>query len=79
MVASPHLARSSLHRLFQRHDISRLPEVESSKPKIGIGSTNEPVKRLSSGTFKAYPIEFFYLKRMIAIMGVKPLITAIQF
>ena len=24
----PHLTRSSLHRLFQRHDISRLPEIE---------------------------------------------------
>jgi hypothetical protein len=24
----PHLTRSSRHRLFQRHDISRLPEIE---------------------------------------------------
>ena len=29
----PHLTRSSLHRCFQRHDISRLPEVEGDKPK----------------------------------------------
>ena len=27
----PHLTRSSLHRLFQRHDISRLPEIEGDK------------------------------------------------
>ena len=39
----PHLTRSSLHRLFQRHDISRLPEAEGSKPR----------------KFKAYPIGFF--------------------
>ncbi len=29
----PHLMRSSLHRCLQRHDISRLPEVEGDKPK----------------------------------------------
>jgi hypothetical protein len=29
----PHLGRSALHRLFQRHDISRLPDVEGDKPK----------------------------------------------
>lgn len=29
----PHLTRSSLHRCFQRHDISRLPGVEGDKPK----------------------------------------------
>src|SRR5271157_3297286 len=28
----PHLTRSSLHRCYQRHDISRLPEVEGDKP-----------------------------------------------
>ena len=28
----PHLTRSSLHRCLERHGISRLPEVESSKP-----------------------------------------------
>ena len=28
----PHLTRSSLHRCLQRHDISRLPEVEGDKP-----------------------------------------------
>src|SRR5579864_3513003 len=27
----PHLTRSSLHRCLQRHDISRLPEVEGAK------------------------------------------------
>jgi hypothetical protein len=29
----PHLTRSSLHRCLQRHDISRLPEVEGDKTK----------------------------------------------
>ncbi|MEM6889127.1 MAG: IS481 family transposase [Pseudomonadota bacterium] len=42
----PHLTRSSLHRLFQRHGISRLPTVEGSKPK-------KP--------FKAYPIGYFHI------------------
>jgi transposase-like protein len=42
----PHLTRSSLHRLFQRHDISRLPDVEGSKPKRA---------------FKTYPIGFFHI------------------
>ena len=28
----PHLTRSSLHRCYQRHGISRLPEVEGDKP-----------------------------------------------
>lgn len=28
----PKLARSSLHRCLQRHDISRLPDVEGDKP-----------------------------------------------
>ena len=42
----PHLTRSSLHRLYQRHDISRLPEVEGEKPKT---------------RFKAYPIGYFHI------------------
>ena len=42
----PHLTRSSLHRLFQRHDISRLPSVEGDKPK----------KR-----FKTYPIGYVHI------------------
>jgi hypothetical protein len=28
----PHLTRSSLHRCLQRHDISRLPEMQGDKP-----------------------------------------------
>ena len=39
----PHLTRSSLHRCFLRHEISRLPEVEESKPKAA---------------FRTYPIGF---------------------
>jgi transposase-like protein len=43
----PALTRSSLHRLFQRHGISRLPEVEGDgKPKKA---------------FKTYPIGYFHV------------------
>ena len=42
----PHLTRSSLHRLFQRHGISRLPTTGGDKPK----------KR-----FKSYPIGYFHI------------------
>ena len=42
----PHLTRSSLHRLFQRHGINRLPSVEGDKPR----------KR-----FKDYPIGYFHI------------------
>ena len=42
----PHLSRSGLHRLFQRHGISRLPAVDGEKPR----------KR-----FKSYPIGYFHL------------------
>jgi transposase-like protein len=42
----PHLTRSSLHRLFQRHGISRLPSVEGDKPKK---------------KFKDYPIGYFHI------------------
>ena len=37
----PHLTRSSLHRLFQRHDISRLPE---TKGDIGRTKTFKPYR-----------------------------------
>src|SRR6202012_2446264 len=43
----PHLTRSSLHRGLKRHGISRLPEVEGSKP--------------SKKKFKAYPIGYFHI------------------
>lgn len=43
----PHLTRSSLHRCLQRHDISRLPEIEGDKP--------------GRRRFKTYPIGFFHL------------------
>lgn len=43
----PQLTRSSLHRLFKRHDISRLPEIEGDK---------QPKKK-----FKAYPIGYFHM------------------
>jgi hypothetical protein len=43
----PHLTRSSLHRCFQRHGISRLPEVEGDKPRRKV--------------FRTYPIGFFHV------------------
>jgi transposase InsO family protein len=43
----PHLTRSSLHRLLQRHGISRLPEVGGDKP--------------GKQAFKAYPVGFFHI------------------
>jgi transposase InsO family protein len=43
----PHLSRSSLHRCLQRHDISRLPDVDGDKP----------VKK----KFKAYPLGYFHV------------------
>ena len=42
----PHLTRSSLHRLFQRHNISRLPQAEGDKPRK---------------KFKKYPIGYFHI------------------
>lgn len=41
----PGLTRSSLHRCFQRHNISRLPEVEGDKP--------------AKKKFAKYPIGYF--------------------
>ena len=43
----PKLTRSSLHRLFMRHNISRLPEVESDKKE--------------KKKFKTYPIGYFHI------------------
>jgi transposase-like protein len=43
----PHLTRSSLHRLFQRHGISRLPEVEGDDKR--------------KKKFKTYPIGYFHV------------------
>jgi len=43
----PHLTRSSLHRCLQRHDISRLPDVEDGKA--------------SKRKFKTYPIGYFHI------------------
>src|ERR1700760_3880739 len=42
----PHLTRSSLHRLFQRHAISRLPSVEGSRPRQ---------------RFKTYPLGYVHI------------------
>jgi transposase InsO family protein len=42
----PHLTRSSLHRLFQRHAISRLPTAEGPRPRR---------------KFKAYPMGYIHV------------------
>ena len=44
----PRLTRSSLHRLFQRHDISRLPDMDGDK---------KPKRK----KFKQYPIGYFHI------------------
>ncbi len=43
----PHLTRSSLHRLYQRHGISRLPDLKGEA---------EPKRK-----FKSYPIGYFHI------------------
>ena len=43
----PHLTRSSLHRCYQRHRVSRLPHTEGDKP--------------AKKAFKAYPIGYFHI------------------
>lgn len=43
----PHLTRSSFHRCLQRHDISRLPEVDGDKP--------------NKKRFKSYAIGYFHI------------------
>lgn len=45
--AIPKLTRSSLHRLFQRHGINKLPEVDSDKK--------------NKTKFKSYPIGYFHI------------------
>ncbi len=42
----PHLTRSSLHRLFQRYDISRLPSLDGEKTRK---------------KFRSYPIGYFHI------------------
>ena len=43
----PHLSRSALHRCYQRHGISRLPDMEGDKP--------------AKKKFKKYPIGCFHI------------------
>jgi transposase-like protein len=43
----PHLTRSSLHRLFQRYEISRLPAIECETGR--------------KKAFKRYPIGYFHI------------------
>ena len=43
----PHLTRSSLHRLLQQHDLSRLPAMEGDK--------------VGRKTFMAYPIGYLHI------------------
>ena len=43
----PQLTRSALHRCFQRHGISRLPDLDGQRP--------------AKKKFKAYPIGYFHI------------------
>jgi transposase InsO family protein len=43
----PHLTRSALHRCFQRHGISRLPEIEGDKAE--------------KKAFRRYPLGYFHI------------------
>jgi len=45
----PHLTRSSLHQCSQRHNISRLPQIQ--------GAGSKPKRK----RFKAYPIGYFHI------------------
>jgi hypothetical protein len=51
----PHLTRSSLHRCFQRHSVSRLPGIAGDKP----------AKR----PFKRYPIRYFHIDIAVVRTG----------
>ncbi len=55
----PHLTRSSLHRCFQRHGISRLPALEGGKPKkkfrkYPIGYIHIDIAEVRTGEGKLY-------------------------
>jgi hypothetical protein len=50
----PHLTRSSLHRLFERHDISRLPQAEGARPRQA---------------FKPYPLGYIHIDFAVATMN----------
>ncbi len=55
----PHLTRSSLHRCFQRHGISRLPAMEGGKPKkkfrkYPIGYIHIDIAEVRTGEGKLY-------------------------
>jgi hypothetical protein len=41
----PHLTRSSVHRWFQRHGISRLPDVEGDKPSRASSAATDRLHR----------------------------------
>ncbi len=47
----PNLTRSSLHRCYQRHGISRLPEIEGDKPakKAGLCKAQTPAPEGAEG------------------------------
>ena len=51
----PHLTRSALHRCFQRHGISRLPEIEGNKA--------------AKKAFKRYPIAFGFVDAGFLVPG----------
>jgi len=54
-VTIPHLTRSALHRCFQRHGISRLPDMTGDKALLSEVEGPEKQK------FKVYPIGYFHI------------------
>ena len=50
----PHLTRSSLHRCFQRHDISRLPEISGD-------TAMRNKEHRGKKKFRTYPIGYFHI------------------
>ena len=56
----PHLTHSSLHRCFQRHDISRLPEIEGDKqPRKKFRACSDYKKlHICEGDFSPFAADF---------------------
>ena len=78
----PHLTRSSLHRCFQRHGISRLPESKATRPPRRRSSpirsaTSTSTSPRSGRRREALPLEAFlaaynFAKRLKTLRGLTP-------
>ena len=75
----PHLTRSALHRCFQRHGISRLPEVEGDKPAKQPFKRYPTVRRYHYETHRqledhlaAFLNAYNFAKRLKTLRGLTP-------